>query len=72
MRRASYGSPPQFSGGTVARGTPTRHNLGATSEEKEKPYPQPSLARRFVQNTVVQKEAQKNFANLVMQHRLQP
>src|ERR1035437_8940175 len=46
-RRASYASPPQFPGGTVARGTPAEKNLGATSREKQKPCPQPSLRCRF-------------------------
>jgi len=48
-RRASYDSPPQFPGGTVARGTPTTyvpgalagHNPEGNVEKKEKPCSQP-------------------------------
>src|ERR1700694_2543900 len=58
-RRASYDSPPQFPGGTVARGTLTRHVSRTPPgrqrrKNKEKPCPQPNLLGRFLQNSLVQ------------------
>ena len=61
-RRASYDSPPQFPGGTVARGTPTTyvpgalagHNPEGNVEKNEKPCSQPNLIGCFPQNSLVQ------------------